>query len=182
MAKGMEGAFSSFFQSIFDNTKSWKDKMAGLFKGLADSFIKALSDMAAKWLVSGLFGGSSSGGGTGWLGSIIGLVGGLFGGGGGGSGFGIGGQPSQIFQSPMAIPSYQHGGSFWVNKGTHFIAGEGSEPELVQVTPRSKMPTANQSISVGPINIQMEKGQGLNPAILKKDIETAIIEVIKRHM
>lgn len=68
LAKGMESSLSGFFQSIFDNTKSWSEKMKSLFTGLANSFIKAISDMAAKAVLSGLFGSSTS---SGLLGSLI---------------------------------------------------------------------------------------------------------------
>lgn len=185
-AKGMESAFSGFFQSIFDNTKSWKDRMSDLFKNLANAYIKALSDMLAKQLVSGLFGTGKTGGNNGWVGSVLSAIGGLF-------------KTSTSTPTSYSWSSsqsgagyspgewYQHGGSFWVNKPTVFGAGEGDEPEYVTVTPRSKMgansvSAQNQSISVGPIEINMEKGPGLNPALLKRDIETAIVEVVKRHM
>jgi hypothetical protein len=78
MARGMESAFSNFFVSIFDKTKSWKEKMAKLFQDLANSFIKALSDMAAKALVTNLLGGSTTGS-TSLFGSLFKSI---FGGGG----------------------------------------------------------------------------------------------------
>lgn len=175
-AKGMESAFSDFFSSIFDKGKSWQERMANLFKSLADSYIKALSDMAAKTLVSNLFGGKSGGG----LLSLIPAIASIFGGGGGvqpsATAAGASGEMLQGWGYPM-----QKGGSFWANNPIPIMVGEGGESEFVSITPKSKMPS-NQSISVGPINIQMEKGQGLNVALLKKDIEKVIVEVVKRHI
>lgn len=75
--KGMENSFSHFFTSVFDKTKSWKDKMSDLFKDLANSFIKALIDMEAKALTTSLTGQSGGGGGINW-GSLISGIGGLF--------------------------------------------------------------------------------------------------------
>lgn len=123
VAKGMEGAFSTFFQSIFDNTKSWQEKMAGLFKSLADSFIKALSDMAAKALVTNLFGGS-----TGGLGSLLGLGGG-----------------GETMYSPLEM---QHGGDFWVNRPTPILVGEGGQREHVSITPENKMKETRTAINI----------------------------------
>lgn len=80
-AKGMESSFSNFFQSMTDKTKSWSQKLQGFFKDMANAFIKALSDMAAKALVTNLFGGSTGGGG---LGNILNALG-IGGGGGGGT-------------------------------------------------------------------------------------------------
>jgi hypothetical protein len=212
-AKGMEGAFSNFFQSIFDNTKTWKEKMAGLFKGLADAYIKALSDMLAKQLTSGLFGGSSGSGGnsTGLLGTIVkglgGLVGGLFspsspGTGGapmGAESFSPSAQSSMVWlghtgKGPGELPSFYRvlpPETFYNAPRLHQGIGGDEMAAIIRrdesvLTPaqmKALTPARpNQSVSVGPINIQMEKGQGLNPATLKKDIETAVIEVIKRHM
>lgn len=84
-AQGMEQAFSNFFQSVFDKGKTWKDRIKSLFQDLFNSIIKNLSDVLAKNLVSGLFGGGKTtttegGNPYGWLGSVINMVGGAIGG------------------------------------------------------------------------------------------------------
>jgi tape measure domain-containing protein len=51
MLQGIEGAFSSFFQSIFEKGKTGAQKWDALWKGMANVVMKALSDMLAKELM-----------------------------------------------------------------------------------------------------------------------------------
>jgi hypothetical protein len=70
-AKGMEGSFSNFFQSLTDKSTSFGDKVKKLFQDMANSFIKSLSDMAAKALVTNLFGGQGAGSTGGLFGGLL---------------------------------------------------------------------------------------------------------------
>lgn len=127
LASGMSDAFSSFFQSIFDNTKSWSDKMKGLFQGLANAFIKSLSEMAAHWLTSQIFGGAGGTGGTGGTGGV-GAIGSLakllgIGGGGGGATGGIGWSATMANEAGygQTLSGLYEGGFLAFQHGTDYV-------------------------------------------------------------
>lgn len=140
LAKGMEGAFSSFFESIFDKSKSWSEKMQGLFQGLANSFIKALSDMAAKEVTTGFFGLLSLFGSSGVT-AASGVESGMF-----------------------SLATAQQGASFWTHGPTPIMAGEGGESEFVSITPKSKM--ANKETNGG-TQIYFINPIGFDEALMK---------------
>lgn len=76
--EGMRGAaqqeVSTFLQALITKSKSVDEAFADMAKGIANSFIKMVADMAAQKLFETVFGaGGKTGGGTGWL-SILGFA------------------------------------------------------------------------------------------------------------
>lgn len=52
--QGMQSAFASFFQSIFEKGKTGAQKWDALWKGIASTVVGALAQMAAQWLVASI--------------------------------------------------------------------------------------------------------------------------------
>jgi hypothetical protein len=178
----MQTGLKSFLSDAMrGELKSWKDYL----KRICDSVVDIWADMVSKMIMKWIFGqqemqsGSTSGAGKapGWS-SWINLIGGLL------------GSVGKMFSpapstAPIPVPgtpsSYyaQHGAQFWALRPTQLLVGEGGEPELVTVIPKSKM-AANQSISVGPISVSIGKDR-MTESKMRDEIERAVVAVVKRY-
>jgi lambda family phage tail tape measure protein len=103
VAQGMASAFTNFFNSMFDKTKSWADKIKALLADLLKAVMNVIAKLMAQQLVT----------------SAISGIGSLFGSGGGGGGYaselgaGIG--------MPATAAWYQHGTDYVPQTGLAFL-------------------------------------------------------------
>ncbi len=135
----LPGGVHIFAQSLFDAVNSGQNFFQSMLTGFSQLIQKiSMTIMEMEMLKALGYGqGASSGGGL--LGGLFGWVGSLFGLGSKtvtGGEYGWGGYQQ----------GFQEGGSFWTRGATHFVAGEGGEPEYVNITPKSKMGMGGQPI------------------------------------
>jgi hypothetical protein len=107
-----------------------------------------------------------------------------------GSSSGAGGTPTRTPSGPNRIPQYAAGGQFVATRATPFIAGEGSENELVTITPFSQMRAQNTASFAGgdlgstsTINLGVTLSSELKAEIINKTLDRValVVERVRRE-
>lgn len=146
----MHSSFATLFEDMSQGTADIKSMWSNFCNSISQSFIKAVSQMMANWIMFGStmqqpYGGRAKGGkGGGLMGLLGNLAVGWLGGGGlsGGTGkvVAAGGGPGGIDVRQSAVRSYQRGGIIpetgliYAHKGEEFIpAGEKKEQSITLV-------------------------------------------------
>jgi hypothetical protein len=106
-----------------------------------------------------------------------------------------GGVGQQIYQNSernrgTSVPRYAAGGQFIATRATPFIAGEGSENELVTITPFSQMRAQNTASFAGAemgststINLGVTLSSELKAEIINKTLDRValVVERVRRE-